>query len=308
MRHQYIAIIDIGSNSIRLVIYKVNESGFIKVIKNIKIPAKLASYITNEGVMNAAGIERLLSNLTYLLSVIENYNIHIVKATATAAIRNATNRKEIEKAMNYHSRYPIHVLTEEEEAYYGYLAVVNSTNIKDGITIDIGGASTEVTLFRNRELVFAHSFPFGALSLKNIIKKDKPTNVELVKLKAFVHNHYSSLPWLNSPELPVIGIGGSARTLARIHQKKMENPSKELHQYKMTKDDVDNIFLMLTKKTTQEMQKLKGVSKDRADSITPAVIAIQQLIQFVGTNTYVVSKNGLREGLLTEILLKQRGI
>lgn len=305
MSKERIGILDIGSNSLRLVIYEKHTKSYIKEILNLKIPARLISYIKNDGTLSDTGIRKLLELLKQIHSVLSDFNLNILKATATAVLRNAKNRDEIEKAIKEQNIIPVTILSEQEEAYYGFLAVITSTNIKSGITIDIGGGSTEITLFQDREMFSYHSFPFGSLTLKDFFKKDPPAFEDLRKLKEFLIYQYDSLNWLSTSSLPVIGIGGSARTIGKIHQQSCQFSSMGLHQYEMTLTEVNKVCDTLTSKSIKERTKIKGLSKERADSITPAAIAIQQLIQVTKSQKYVVSKKGLREGLLTEILLQR---
>src|SRR5699024_8597148 len=99
------------------------------------------------------------------------------------------------------------ILSDEEEAYYGYLAVVNSTSISTGITVDIGGASTEVTYFEDRELKQAHSFPFGALTLKGFFSTEIPTKNELKQLREYLAKQFNKQTWLRDNEVSLISIG-----------------------------------------------------------------------------------------------------
>lgn len=108
------------------------------------------------------------------------------KGVATAAIRSAKNRKMVLEAIKRETNFDFRVLSGQEEAYYGYLAVIHSVYLTEGITIDIGGASTEVAYFKNRELVHSYSFPFGALTLKKrFIANSEPKESEMKELTAF---------------------------------------------------------------------------------------------------------------------------
>ncbi|ADU29894.1 Ppx/GppA family phosphatase [Evansella cellulosilytica] len=305
---QQIGIIDMGSNSIRFVVYEVNEDGCIKEIQNLKVVARLSSYIDAKGSMVDDGIDVILHTLERFSTISNQYDLTTQRCVATAAIRNATNQQAILSAINQSSDFLIDVLSDEEEAYYGYLAVTNSTNIKDGMTIDIGGGSTEITYYENRKLIHSHSFPFGAITLKKFIEGDTPTDTEQAQLLAFLHKHYNTLSWIKNRRVPVIGIGGTARNLALIHQNELGYPLAGLHQYEMTKQQVAETNNTLKKLPLKERQQVDGLSKDRADIIIPAITAIEALITIAQSNTFIVSNKGLRDGLFSEIYLKPMGI
>ncbi|PYZ94278.1 exopolyphosphatase [Salipaludibacillus keqinensis] len=305
MEAQQIAIIDMGSNSIRFVIYDVNEHACFKEIQNLKVVARLSTYISDEGKMTREGIEVILSTLRKFETVMNDYLITEIRGVATAAIRNATNQVEILEAIQKESCFDITVLNEEEEAYYGYLAITNSTNISEGVTIDIGGGSTEVTFYENRILKHSHSFPFGAITLKKrFVKNDNPTKQEWKNLRQFLKDQFVSLPWLKEKNVPVIGIGGTARNIALVHQNHISYPLSGLHQYEMSGIAVSTILEKLASVSLARREKIDGLSKDRADIIVPAVAAIEELIQEVGTNQFIVSNKGLRDGLFYEMFLK----
>ncbi|SDN42629.1 Ppx/GppA family phosphatase [Alkalicoccus daliensis] len=304
MTIQQIGIIDMGSNSVRFVIYEVDEQACFREIQNLKITARLSTYIDDEGFMNKEGISLVLDTLDKFASIAESYQLTAVRGVATAAIRNASNRDEIMEAIRTESEFPFEVLTEEQEAYYGYLAVTNSTDFDEAVTIDIGGGSTEITYFKNRELQQSFSFPFGAITLKKqFISGDTPNDDEWEKLCEFIKHSYHTLDWIADKNVPVIGIGGSARNLALVHQDDISYPLSGLHQYTMTLDDISNTAEDLLDMSMKKREKLDGLSKDRADIILPAIAAMQVLLEEVGTEQFVVSNRGLRDGLFFEKML-----
>ena len=167
LKLQY-AIIDIGSNTMRLVIYEKQSGGFYKEIENTKVVARLRNYLV-DGVLSEEGIEVLLQTLFQFQESTRFHQLHHVLCVATATIRQAENQEEIKKLVEGQTDFTLRVLSEYEEARYGYLAVMNSTSFSEGITVDIGGGSTEVTYFRNREILEYHSFPFWSTFFKATI-------------------------------------------------------------------------------------------------------------------------------------------
>ncbi|RKL68700.1 phosphatase [Salipaludibacillus neizhouensis] len=305
MKAEQIGIIDMGSNSIRFVVYDINEKACYKEIQNLKVVARLSSYITKEGIMSKEGIDIIIKTLHKFEEVLADYSISRVKGVATAAIRNSKNKQEILKAMRKYSNFDIKILSEEEEAYYGYLAVTNSTQLEEGITIDIGGGSTEITYFKDRLLQHSHSFPFGAITLKNqFVAGSTPTKEEWTKLTSFLKESYSSLPWLQDKSVPVIGIGGSARNLALVHQNIISYPLSGLHQYQMSTVDVTSVQSKLSGLPLSKREKVDGLSKDRADIILPAIAAIEELLYHVRADEFVVSNKGLRDGIFYKLFLE----
>lgn len=215
------AIIDIGSNTIRLVLYSYKKNEGLREFGNIKTVAKLRTYLLPNGEMSEEGIQLLADTLNSFRLILADYQVTDIKAAATAAVRQAVNNEEIIRRMEEETGIKIAILTEEEEAYYGFAAVAHSMDTPSAVTIDIGGGSTEITLFINKKLQKTFSFPFGTVSLKQKFVKGSIINSdEREKLRADVTEKFRSLPWIKNVAFPVIGIGGSARNIAQVHQQK----------------------------------------------------------------------------------------
>ncbi|TWI57777.1 exopolyphosphatase [Halalkalibacter nanhaiisediminis] len=306
MIEKQFAIIDIGSNSVRLVINQIDHNGCYKELHNYKTVARLSSHINADGHFTKKGINILLDTLTRFKDIIHFHHVKEVTAIATAAMRKANNRNQVVELVKERLAFDIQILSEYEEAFYGYLAVVNSTNIKNGYTIDIGGGSTEVTFFENRELIYYHSFPFGAVTLQQqFVKGEQPTERELAAIKVFISSQLKTLSWLQeNRDYPVIGIGGSARNLSLIHQRQIEYPLAGLHQYEFSRTELHNLNKMLQQTTYEERLSIDGLSKDRADIIVPAAEVISSLVDHVNADTFIMSRKGLRDGIFYEELLR----
>ncbi|PSL27101.1 Ppx/GppA phosphatase [Planomicrobium soli] len=305
MDQEKYAIVDIGSNTIRLVIYTRDKSGRLAETENVKAVARLRSYLSASGKMEKEGIDVLIQTLQSFQEVTRHHNLKEVKCVATAAIRQANNQEEILEKVKEKTDFSIRILSEYEEAHYGYLAVVNSMSFENGISVDIGGGSTELTFFQNRKLIYFYSFPFGALSLKEqFIKSNTPTAAELKTLRAFLKKQFQILPWIQNKKLPLIGIGGSARNMAQVHQEHIEYPLAGIHQYVMKDKEVQLVKNMLLSMNFAEIQRVEGLSRDRADIIIPAIEVFSHLMRCIDTDTFALSRKGLRDGVFYAELMK----
>nr|WP_283163315.1 Ppx/GppA phosphatase family protein [Sporolactobacillus mangiferae] len=301
-------MIDIGSNSIRLVMIGIDRDYFFKELLNFKAVARLSNYIDQNEQLSRAGVNVLLSVLKRFKSIIEREaNVSVVDAFATAAMRKARNRDAVLRRVRKETGINVRLLSGLKEAYYGYLAVVNATYVENGMTIDIGGGSTEVTMFRNRQLIHAHSFPFGAVTLYRAFYEDGDPEAG-TKLENYVRSKFSSLDWLSGNELPVIGIGGTARNLARIDQIQEHYPMVGLHQYTIPRARLDMLTKKLAAMTVDERENMDGLSKDRSDIILPAAAVINLLVNLNRGDHFMLSGAGLREGAFYEWVLGQRKV
>ena len=171
-----IGLIDIGSNTIRLVIFEIDEHFTMFQVQNIKTPARLFQYLDKKKKMSQAGIDVLIKVLKSFKSVADQYQVSALMPVATAAIRQSTNRDDIIKQVRKATKIEMMLLPEEKEAFYGNYAVLHTTQFLNGVTIDIGGGSTEVTYYENKELQQYHSFPFGVVTLKQMFFDGKEHN------------------------------------------------------------------------------------------------------------------------------------
>ncbi|SDJ50626.1 Ppx/GppA family phosphatase [Salimicrobium halophilum] len=302
---RYSAVIDIGSNTMRLVIYSHENYSRIQEVENVKIVARLRAYLDDDKRLTGEGQFILLDTLKSFQKVIDTYDIDHSFCAATAAIRQAKNHEEIEEKVKKETGMTMKVLSEEEEAYYGYLAVVNSTSVEEGFTIDIGGGSTEITYFKNRKLVFSHSFPFGSLTLMEFFDADKPSTKQVKRARTYIFDHLEELEWIKEKNIPIIGIGGSARNMVEIDQTFKDYPLAGLHEYEMFDTDIAHISEHLTTLNRKEREKIEGLSKDRADSILPAMQVFYCLYDLTEASSFVLSRKGLRDGLLYEQLTNE---
>lgn len=289
------AIIDIGSNSVRLVIYQGHRE-----IDNIKVFAQLRRHMNSEGNITQEGLDTLLSSLKDFAKIIKFYKVKNVLCGATATVRQAKNKEEIIGLAHEKAGLDIRIITEYEEAYYGCRAILNSTPMTDGYTVDLGGGSTEVTLVQNRKLVHYHSFPFGAVSLKQqFIKGDIPTIKELRELTKFVRQQFQTQPWIQKNTYPIFAIGGSARNLARAHQYMVAYPLKGEHLYKMDIDDMEEVQDRLKTLNFEYLSQVEGITKGRADTIIPATQVFIELGRLLDSEAFYLSRKGFRDGLLS---------
>ncbi|MDI3312280.1 MAG: Ppx/GppA family phosphatase [Thermoanaerobacterium sp.] len=303
-----IAIIDIGSNTIRLVIYRYNDKNIFKEIENIKVPARLQNYLNHEQRITSEGLNILIDSLRVFKEIVSLHKVETMKIVATAAIREAKNRDEIKQLVSEKIGLSVEILSGEREAYYGFQGVINATNIQNGITIDIGGGSTEITKFLHRKIVRYHSFSFGVISLHRQFIKDKiPTNEELSNLSSFLNSEFMKIDWLKNCKLPIIGIGGSARNLGRIDQGMKDYPMESIHLYEMNLKDILTVKEKLASLSFEELQNVAGLSKERADIILLAIEVFQLLYRIVNAPFFQLSQKGIRDGILYDEIKEHSG-
>lgn len=297
-----LGVMDIGSNSIRLAVYEVTESKAYRLIYENKDSARLSQKINQDGSISSEAISTITPILSQFDAICANYGCHEVVVTATAAIRNASNREEIVNAIYEQTGLTVNVLSGEQEAYYGFLGVISTMDVNDGFIIDIGGGSSEITLFRDRKIVSSVSLPLGAVNGQEQYSHDGVWNEHAVtSLQNKIMELLSEHDWMKSaPQLPLIGLGGTSRTLGKLDQRRQDYPMNVAHYYKIEGTSLHYYEELLPYLSLEKRKALDGLSKSRADIIVPGIIILNTIYKYIQADCYIVSGTGLREGLLFE--------
>lgn len=303
MYNEKIGLIDIGSNTIRLVVYAIDHRFNITELQNIKTPARLSQYLERSKksvVMSQTGIDLLIEVLQSFKIVADKAGVDKLFPVATAAIRQSDNRDDILAQVKKQVGIEITILSEKQEATFGQYAILHSVDVPDGITIDIGGGSCEVTLFKNQKMVQFHSFPFGNVTLKEQFFKNKKHNdaSAVDAVRKYIREQFKSLPWLKKAKLPIVAMSGSARNIAYVHQRLNEYPIAGIQGYHMTEASLNQTLDLFMATDLEDMGNIDGLSNDRVDIIIPANIVFLELLNTVKAPIFILSNQGLREGLV----------
>lgn len=297
-----IGIIDIGSNSIRLVIYESNRYGAYRVIDEAKQSARLSEHLDENDEFPDRIIDSVCDGLRHFRMLCHAADANAIHAVATAAIRNARHPEAIVDRLSRETGLDIRILSGEDEARLGFLGLMQTMDATDGFLIDIGGGSTELSLFLNRTMIHTVSFPHGAVSLA----KAFGTNGDLhpdgqSAIRALLEKAAAKHRWINRyPDLPMFGLGGTVRALSAIDMQRKKYSLPITHNYRMSGQDIDALIGMIQSVPLSERKNIEGLSRQRADIILPGAVALQTLFRVCGSSVCQVSASGLRDGLFFE--------
>ena len=299
-----VGVIDIGSNSMRLVLIEIGKKNYFRIIDEVKETVRLGMDMTIDGRLNPIRMEKAIGTLLSFKSLCEGLGECNIFPVATEAVRRASNQKEFLHLVKSTLNMEIRVLSGAEEAYYDYFGVINSLDFSDGLIMDIGGSSTELIWVKNKKIKEAISLPFGALNISeqfNLVEKmDSDTEKELNK---FLMAQFRKVAWLEGVKnLPLIGVGGTVRNIGKISRKTISYPIDRSHNYQIESSEVLNIYDLIKYKNPEQRRKVKGLSKERSDMFIGAFSVVTGLIKFCNNPRLIVSGSGLREGLIYEIL------
>ena len=285
-------IIDLGSNTIKLLIYNTKKN--LEVLYEKRIVVGLASYITKDNTLSELGIKAAIDAINNLKKHADNFNPYKLYVVATAAIRNASNSNEIITKIQNKTKLNINLLSGDEEAKYGILGVMHEHNFSNGLIIDIGGGSTEISIINNQESLLSVSLPFGCLNLYvNYVKDILPTETEQEKIKQVILNALEKNK-VNQIDIDnIYGIGGTIKALFKLY-KSYTNKKKEF----FIEDDINILFNKIKLNNKNTYIHLIKVIPERLHTIMPGLIILNTIFDYFNINKIYKSSNGLREGYI----------
>ncbi len=301
------AIIDIGSNSMRLTLYEVGDASF-KIIFREKIMAGLAGYVEN-GSLSADGIESAYNGLLTFRETLEALDISNVAVFATASLRNIVNTDEAVAAINAATGYRVEVISGEEEALLGYRGALEDVDMEEenGAFIDIGGASTEVVLFEQGKIQASTSFQVGSLSLyRDCVKKILPGDGALKRMRKVVEEKIDATAGtMFEQRHSLVCVGGTARAILKFALKLYSLP--EGHR-RVSAEQLDHICELLYEGGRSAANLILKLEPDRIHTIVPGAMIMQHLFKLFDAEEMTVSKYGVREGYLCRMISRTRSM
>lgn len=299
---QRVAIIDLGSNSARLVIVRIYKNNSNQLIYTQKSSLRLGQRINKNGEITKDAVKDIIDAVKNFSHMCKLFNAKTVLAVATAALRIAKNGPAIIKKIKEETGLDVRIITGEQEAVYGYIGAINSIDIKDAVLFDLGGGSLEVVLIKDRQPEHLASINIGTTTMTEKFKTaDKMSSKVFRSLTSYVAQKLKkTLPWLKNSKLPIIGIGGTVRNIAKIHQRRVQYAYPKLHNYRMQPEDFNEVFNMMRNTTYEERKKISGLSSERADIILAGATIMNTLFATVKNKEFIISGVGLREGVFFE--------
>ena len=291
-----IGIIDIGSNSIRLVVYDQQKRSPVPIY-NEKVMCELGKGLAATGVLNPSGVELAKTTLRRLIAMGRNMDITSLYVMATAAVRDAKDGEGFAHYLEATYDIDVDIIPGKKEAKLGAYGVCSSMYRPKGITGDLGGGSLELVAVEDGKIEDHTSVPLGSLRMIDEARGDRE------KLKKLVAKRFEELNWLDDHKAPnFYAIGGSFRALARMHMESNNYPLHILHEYKVEArpflDFVHDIMAL----SDDKLAKFPGASAKRIPALPGAAFVLEQIIDRVEPDHIVFSASGIREGYLYEKL------
>ena len=295
-----IGIIDLGSNTARLVLVNVLDSGNFMVFDELKENVRLGQDM-KDGILQRHRIDQTIKTLKMFKRLCDANGVTNIIAFTTSAVRKAKNQKGFLNEVLTLVGIDMKVLSREEECILAYEGVINSMDISKGLIMDIGGGSTQLIYYNRRNIIASEVIPFGAVSLLDKFKEENLTPEERSrKIEELFAEYLSSYAWMSEmdPETRFIGVGGNFRNLGKISRIVSRYPFDMAHNYCFPTTQFNTIYDTLKGLDIDKTSKIKGLSRGRADIFPVALSAIKAVVDHCSFQNITISTSGIREGTM----------
>jgi exopolyphosphatase/guanosine-5'-triphosphate,3'-diphosphate pyrophosphatase len=290
-----IAVIDIGSNSLRLVVYdRIGRAPL--ALFNEKVLCGLGRGLGRSGRLNPDAVAPALANLQRFVALARAVGVARLDIIATAAVRDASDGAQFVAEATRRCGVPISILDGGAEGRLSALGVVAGIPQADGVVGDLGGGSVELIPVDLGQVGEGPSLPLGPLRLAEFGDDEK-------RLRDFVDGQLASIPWLRRYRgRSFYLVGGAWRALARIHMDQARYPLHIIQNYVVPRGEAEQIFRFISRLSRKSLEKMAAVSKRRIEAVPLAAFVLSRIVDAIAPERLVFSAYGLREGHLYDLL------
>jgi len=295
-RSRDVAVIDVGSNSVRLVIYRI-EGRAIWTVYNEKVLAGLGRKQGEGRRLSSDGVKTAMAALRRFRAVLDGAETSETYIAATAAVRDSVDGPDFIAKVRAETGLKVRLLSGAEEARYSALGVAAGQPDASGVVGDLGGSSIELVRIRHGEPGDGVTLPLGPFAL------GAPGDVDPAAVRTTVAERLGEVaPTYRSDCLHAVG--GAWRNIALIQMEAVQYPLRIVHQYEMPARDAVDAARFVARQSRQSLEQMPGVSKKRAETLPHAALVLEGLVEQLGLSRVCFSAFGLREGLLLESMPK----
>lgn len=282
-----VGIIDVGSNSIRLVVYERASRAPLPVF-NEKVLCGLARGLDATGRLNPEGVELALANIDRFTTLAHNMKVTSLDLLATAAVRDAADGADFMRQLASRPGIEAHIVSGQDEARFSGYGVICGMPDASGVMGDLGGGSLELVALGEGKLGASSTLPVGPLRLMSSGKGDpKRTVIDAIE----------NVSWLREETgRTFYAVGGAWRSFARLHMEQAGYPLHIIHHYEISAEEARAVARLIAVQSAKSLEKMPGVSRRRVDTLPLACLALDRLLAALKPRSVVFSAFGLREG------------
>lgn len=298
------AVIDIGSNSARLVIYQESSDYGFHLICERKSKVRIGEGAYQAyGYLQPIGIHRAYLALKEFIATTQHYPVSNIICVATSALRDAPNGEAFTKWIKKELGLEIKIIDGKKEAFFGAIAAQNLLPIQNGISIDIGGGSSDLALIKDSKIIDTYSLNLGTVRLKELFFDN---NKSIKEANEFIKEELKSLP-SHFQSKQAIGIGGTARSLSKGIMKATEYPLENIHAFSYKIKTHQEYFENISQAKASFLPYLH-LSKRRFDTIREGTLIWKNILKQIGAKKVITSGVGVREGVFLHHFLKKNNL
>ncbi len=287
-----VAVIDIGSNSVRLVVFDKRSRCPVPVFNEKALPG-LGRGLEKTGKLNPEGVKAALVNITRFVTMAEAMGVESIDLLATAAVRDAGDGKAFAGEIERKTGRKVRIISGAEEAQLSALGVIAGVPEADGLMGDLGGGSLELVALNKGKLGQHVTLPLGPLRLA------EATGGDLDEAQKLIDKQLEKLDWLQAIKGRMLyPVGGAWRTLARIHMEQVGYPLHVIHEYRIGRRQAEDLAKVLSRLGKRSLGTMPGVSRRRMETLPLGSLVLERLLRAAKPERVFFSAYGLREGFL----------
>ena len=306
-----ISSIDIGTNSILLLIVEAKGGKIVKVLHDEQVIARLGKGVDEHRTINSETANRIAEFLYSYRGTSHRYRSGKIIAVGTSALRDASNNREFCDDMLQRTGIDIEILSGDDEAEWTYRGTLGDagSGAQNFTVLDIGGGSTEIISGTSNTLSQKVSLDVGCVRLtERFLRTSPPTSRELSECRSFIRSNLSIVDLTQSKNSRVIGVAGTLTTLAAIHLRLAHYDPSRVEGCVLEREAVGRIFDQLRMKTQEEMMRVPQISPGRADILVAGIIILLGFMEAANLSEITVSDRGLRYGIILRELQRNTSI
>jgi len=300
MHHRRAAVIDIGTNSIRLLIAERIGDQWVTVDKQLNT-TRIGEGVHHSGKLSQKGMERTILGIESFREHALAAGVEQIRCFATSAVRDAENREDFVNALKVRTGLDVEILSGEDEAELGFIGAVGRTTADRVGVIDIGGGSTEIIYGGKDGIIGAVSVNMGAVRIMEQFPLGDPVDYrKRIEMEEWIRVQFMQNQALSrfNGSCEWVGIGGTITTLAAIEQGMVQYQSSKIHGFTLQRSTVQEILHMLSERTLEERKRIPGLQPQRADIIIGGTVILLEWMNIKGIEKIRVSDRDNLEGFL----------
>lgn len=295
-----LATIDIGTNTILMLILECDASGKFKVLADKQVIARLGKGVDQNKIISSETFDRCEKFLLENKAIASKFKVDRIITTGTSALRDAKNRDEFIREMKQRTGLGIEIISGEEEAIWTYRGSIGGIpNVKKhSAVLDIGGGSTEMIIGSGWEVEEKKSIDIGSVRVtERFLHHSPPNHDEINQAHEFIHQQINVFPKIQSHETMFLGVAGTVTTLAALELNQQQYDSNNVAGFALSKIIIDKHYDELSTMSVEQIHSHVVVDSGRADIIFAGVMILKNILESQNVNEIIVSEKGLRFGI-----------